>query len=293
MKKQAIAYFLLLLIGAQLLVQFEYMKADAKGSAVIPKEAVRLRILANSDSPEDQELKRKVRDEVKAQIDGWVVELTSFEEARRVIKNHIPEIEKTVANTLKREGSKESFQVTFGKNIKFPTKLYGNVIYPAGEYEAVLISIGKGEGANWWCVLFPPMCFLDFSSGTAVEKEEHVVKAESMEDGEPAVHTESAISKQDLETKALKKEERVVKVESMEEEKPFVKTQEAKDEKSKEKKEAPKKEEVSNMQTIEEEKPAKQKAAVEETNELVEVEEQEEPEVKLFIVEAFSSLFSK
>ncbi|MEC2837048.1 stage II sporulation protein R, partial [Bacillus thuringiensis] len=182
MKKQVIAYLLILLIGAQLLVQFGYMKADAKGPSVIPKEAVRLRILANSDSDQDQALKRKVRDEVKAQIDGWVADLTSFEEARKVIQSHIPEIEKTVENTLKREGSKESFQVKFSKNVKFPTKVYGNFIYPAGEYEAVLITIGEGEGANWWCVLFPPMCFLDFSSGTAVRKEEHVVKAESPEE---------------------------------------------------------------------------------------------------------------
>lgn len=183
MKKQVIAYLLLLLIGAQLLVQFGYMKADAKGPSVIPKEAVRLRILANSDSDKDQALKRKVRDEVKTQIDGWVADLTSFEEARKVIQSHIPEIEKTVENTLKQEGSKDSFQVKFSKNVKFPTKVYGNFIYPAGEYEAVLITIGEGEGANWWCVLFPPMCFLDFSSGTAVRKEEHVVKAESPEEG--------------------------------------------------------------------------------------------------------------
>lgn len=129
MKKQVIAYLLLLLIGAQLLVQFGYMKADAKGPSVIPKEAVRLRILANSDSDKDQALKRKVRDEVKAQIDGWVADLTSFEEARKVIQSHIPEIEKTVANTLKKEGSKDSFQVKFSKNVKFPTKVYGNFIY--------------------------------------------------------------------------------------------------------------------------------------------------------------------
>ncbi|MED3270823.1 stage II sporulation protein R [Bacillus thuringiensis serovar silo] len=219
MKKQVIAYLLILLIGAQLLVQFGYMKADAKGPSVIPKEAVRLRILANSDSDKDQALKRKVRDEVKAQIDGWVADLTSFEEARKVIQSHIPEIEKTVENTLKREGSKESFQVKFSKNVKFPTKVYGNFIYPAGEYEAVLITIGEGEGANWWCVLFPPMCFLDFSSGTAVRKEE---------------------------TKTVEKVEKPV-----------------------------------------EKKQEKQ-------NEYVKVEEEEEkPEVKLFIVEAFTSLFSK
>ncbi|WP_390881310.1 stage II sporulation protein R [Bacillus bingmayongensis] len=288
MKKQAIAYFLLLLIGAQLLVQFGYMKADAKGNTVIPKEAVRLRILANSDSDKDQALKRKVRDEVKAQIDGWVADLKSFEDARRVIQSHIPEIEKTVAKTLKREGSKESFQVTFGKNIKFPTKVYGNFIYPAGEYEAVLISIGKGEGANWWCVLFPPMCFLDFSSGSAVKKEEHVAKAESIEDEEQPVtvqkEKEAAVenkNKEIVSKQAPGKE--VSKKEVTPKEQKNVK--ETKEESKQEKR--VKQEEI---------KPVEKKQ--EKTNEIVEVEveveeQEEEPEVKLFIVEAFSSLFSK
>ncbi|HDR7160320.1 stage II sporulation protein R [Bacillus thuringiensis] len=287
MKKQVIAYLLILLIGAQLLVQFGYMKADAKGPSVIPKEAVRLRILANSDSDKDQALKRKVRDEVKAQIDGWVADLTSFEEARKVIQSHIPEIEKTVENTLKREGSKESFQVKFSKNVKFPTKVYGNFIYPAGEYEAVLITIGEGEGANWWCVLFPPMCFLDFSSGTAVRKEEHVVKAESPEEEQvkqldkEVVDTEEKKVDKVKETKAVKQEvvkevtaseKKVVKNETKVEEQPVSE------------------EETKTVEKVE--KPVEKKQ--EKQNEYVKVEEEEEkPEVKLFIVEAFTSLFSK
>ncbi|MEC3157405.1 MULTISPECIES: stage II sporulation protein R [Bacillus] len=287
MKKQVIAYLLILLIGAQLLVQFGYMKADAKGPSVIPKEAVRLRILANSDSDKDQALKRKVRDEVKAQIDGWVADLTSFEEARKVIQSHIPEIEKTVENTLKREGSKESFQVKFSKNVKFPTKVYGNFIYPAGEYEAVLITIGEGEGANWWCVLFPPMCFLDFSSGTAVRKEEHVVKAESPEEeqvkqlDEEVVNTEEKKVDKVKETKVVKQEvvkevtaseKKVVKNETKVEEQPVSK------------------EETKTVEKVE--KPVEKKQ--EKPNEYVKVEEEEKkPEVKLFIVEAFTSLFSK
>ncbi|HDR4766513.1 TPA: stage II sporulation protein R [Bacillus thuringiensis] len=287
MKKQVIAYLLILLIGAQLLVQFGYMKADAKGPSVIPKEAVRLRILANSDSDKDQALKHKVRDEVKAQIDGWVADLTSFEEARKVIQSHIPEIEKTVENTLKREGSKDSFQVKFSKNVKFPTKVYGNFIYPAGEYEAVLITIGEGEGANWWCVLFPPMCFLDFSSGTAVRKEGHVVKAESPEEEQVKQLDEEVIDKEEKkvdkvkETKAVKQEvvkkvtaseKKVVKNETKVEEQPVSKEE---------------------MKTVEKvEKPVEKKQ--EKKNEYVKVEEEEEkPEVKLFIVEAFTSLFSK
>ena len=287
MKKQVIAYLLILLIGAQLLVQFGYMKADAKGPSVIPKEAVRLRILANSDSDKDQALKRKVRDEVKAQIDGWVADLTSFEEARKVIQSHIPEIEKTVENTLKREGSKDSFQVKFSKNVKFPTKVYGNFIYPAGEYEAVLITIGEGEGANWWCVLFPPMCFLDFSSGTAVRKEEHVVKAESPEEEQVKQLDEEVIDKEEKkvdkvkETKAVKQEvvkkvtaseKKVVKNETKVEEQPVSK------------------EEIKTVEKVE--KPVEKKQ--EKQNEYVKVEEEEKkPEVKLFIVEAFTSLFSK
>lgn len=287
MKKQVIAYLLLLLIGAQLLVQFGYMKADAKGSSVIPKEAVRLRILANSDSDKDQALKRKVRDEVKVQIDGWVADLTSFEEARKVIQSHIPEIEKTVANTLKKEGSKDSFQVKFSKNVKFPTKVYGNFIYPAGEYEAVLITIGEGEGANWWCVLFPPMCFLDFSSGTAVRKEEHVVKAESPEEEEVKQIDDEEVNaeekkedevkekkavKQEVAKKVTASEKKVVKNETKVEEQPVSK------------------EETKTVEKVE--KPVEQKQ--EKQNEHVKVEEEEEkPEVKLFIVEAFTSLFSK
>ena len=287
MKKQVIAYLLLLLIGAQLLVQFGYMKADAKGPSVIPKEAVRLRILANSDSDKDQALKRKVRDEVKAQIDGWVADLTSFEEARKVIQSHIPEIEKTVKNTLKKEGSTESFQVKFGKNVKFPTKVYGNFIYPAGEYEAVLITIGKGEWANWWCVLFPPMCFLDFSSGTAVRKEEHVVKAESPEEDQveqaegdivdsPKIEEdrvkEKKVVKQEVAKKVTASEKKVVKSEIKVEEQHVSK------------------EETKTVEKVE--NPVEKKQ--EKQNEYVHVEEEEKkPEVKLFIVEAFTSLFSK
>lgn len=236
-----IAYFLILLVGAQLLVHFGYMKADAKEALVIPDEAIRLRILANSDSKEDQELKRKVRDEVKAQIDGWVEDLTSFEEARHVIESRIPELEQTVAKTLEREGSDETFQVEFGKQVKFPTKMYGNFIYPAGEYEAVLITIGEGEGANWWCVLFPPMCFLDFSSGTAVQAEEN---------------TEEKVVEDEINDK---------NIEVAEEEKEEVVSKDSE------------KTDVANT--------------VKETKKVFEKEE--EAEVRLFVVDVFSSIFSK
>jgi stage II sporulation protein R len=166
-----ILYILLLIIGVLVNVYGHQTEAGENATVAIPDEAIRLRILANSDSAEDQALKRKVRDAVNAQINGWVADLTSFQEAERVIRSHIPEIEQTVADVLRKEHSDQSYKVQFGK-VDFPTKIYGNYVYPAGQYDAVLITLGEGKGANWWCVLFPPLCFLDFSNSDAVRMNE-------------------------------------------------------------------------------------------------------------------------
>ncbi|WP_077329357.1 stage II sporulation protein R [Virgibacillus siamensis] len=148
---------------------------------VIPDEAIRLRILANSDKPADQAVKRMVRDEVSNVISKWVKDITDINEARRMIEARIPEIKQIVDGVLKRENEQPIYDVKYGKKISFPAKLYGDYLYPAGKYEAVLITLGKGKGANWWCVLFPPLCFLDFSNGTSVaeaapEKEQEELK---------------------------------------------------------------------------------------------------------------------
>ncbi|MGP3560127.1 stage II sporulation protein R [Geobacillus sp. BK01] len=160
-------YIILLTTGVLVQLYGQQTNAGANAAVAVPDEAIRLRILANSDSVADQQLKRKVRDAVNAQINGWVAELTSFEEAKRVIRSHLPDIEQTVARILREEQSSQSYKVQFGP-VRFPTKVYGNYVYPAGTYDAVLITLGEGKGANWWCVLFPPLCFLDFSNGDAV-----------------------------------------------------------------------------------------------------------------------------
>lgn len=153
---------------------------------IIPDDAIRLRILANSDNNDDQQLKRLVRDQVNAEISEWVQDITDIEEARRLIEARIPEIEKIIAKTIEAEGRDNSFQVEYGKNVTFPTKLYGDFLYPAGEYEAVLITLGEGKGANWWCVLFPPLCFLDFSNGTSVAEAAEVEEKEIVEEEDDA-----------------------------------------------------------------------------------------------------------
>lgn len=143
---------------------------------VIPDEAIRLRILANSDTEEDQHVKRVVRDEINEQITGWVEDITDIDEARQMIQARLPEITERAVQAVDRyDISPEEIQVDYGESVTFPVKLYGSYMYPAGEYEAILVTIGEGKGANWWCVLFPPLCFLDFSNGALV--------ADEMEDG--------------------------------------------------------------------------------------------------------------
>lgn len=189
-----ILYITMIMIGA--LVTMYSQQTEVQSDVVIPNEAVRLRILANSDSPEDQALKRAVRDEVNKQITTWVSDLTSFEEAKQVIAQHVPDIEQTVARVLQEKKSDQSYKVTFGR-VSFPTKIYGSYVYPAGEYDAVLITLGKGEGANWWCVLFPPLCFLDFSTGEAVrsveKRVEQKTQVEQMEEQPLVVEDEQQV----------------------------------------------------------------------------------------------------
>lgn len=168
-KTLALAYVLILSIGTILSLYIPKNEVTASEAVVIPKEAIRLRILANSDSESDQALKRLVRDEVNANITTWVQELTNINNARDLLQSKLPEVQAIAEAVVKREGSTQSVHVEFGK-VQFPTKLYGQFLYPAGEYEAILITLGEGKGANWWCVLFPPLCFLDFSNGVAVSQ---------------------------------------------------------------------------------------------------------------------------
>nr|WP_218093338.1 stage II sporulation protein R [Paenibacillus solanacearum] len=129
-------------------------------SDIIPQESIRLRILANSDAPSDQWVKREVRDAIIEQMNGWVTEPQGIEAARAVVREHLPELNKLVGETLHANGFAYEYKVELGV-VPFPTKMYGNQVYPAGDYEALRVSIGAAEGQNWWCVLFPPLCFVD------------------------------------------------------------------------------------------------------------------------------------
>ncbi|WMM88912.1 stage II sporulation protein R [Heyndrickxia coagulans] len=180
MKRKTVVslYIFMLSIATIISLYAPKQKAAEAETIVIPKDAIRLRILANSDKPEDQAVKRKIRDEVNANITKWVGHLNSKKEAEKVIRSHLPEIESIARRVMAEEQLNEPVKAELGK-VAFPTKLYGQYLYPAGKYEAVLITLGEGKGANWWCVLYPPLCFLDFSNGVATSSRGEEKKPET------------------------------------------------------------------------------------------------------------------
>lgn len=145
-------------------------QAAIAGLGGIPQQSIRLRILANSDTIEDQWIKRKVRDAVVEEMNRWVAEPQDIEQAREAIRDHLPEIRELIGQVLAQHGFRYGYSVQLGV-VPFPTKMYGDRVYPAGDYEALRVTLGEGKGQNWWCVLFPPLCFVDAVTGEAVAKD--------------------------------------------------------------------------------------------------------------------------
>ena len=287
-KHLAIIYLLILTIGT--IVSIYMPKAEmvgAEDTKVIPDEAIRLRILANSDKEEDQAVKRLIRDKVNEDITKWVAELTSLDEARDVITSHLPDIQATAEAVIKEQGLEQSVKVDFGQ-AEFPTKLYGQYLYPAGEYEAVIITLGEGDGANWWCVLFPPLCFLDFSNGTAVSQSPIV---EDEEEGSlTSEGTAYAATNEESEPVA---EEEVIE-ESVKEEAPEVTVKEEVVEPEVKEEVAVKDKEQVTEEVIEgkvEENKVEIAASNEKGQQLYEGEKEPEVEVKSLFAEIFNDLF--
>ncbi|UIO42160.1 stage II sporulation protein R [Brevibacillus brevis] len=165
--------------------------ANVLDNGPIPQESVRLRIIANSDSVQDQWLKREVRDAIVAQMNTWADDIETLEEAEQMIHTQLPVLQQVVDKTVKERGFSYKAVVDFGE-VPFPTKLYGSYVYPAGNYRAVRVQIGEAKGQNWWCVLFPPLCFIDMSNGDAV-KAEPTPKPEESEPTAEAVSEEVAV----------------------------------------------------------------------------------------------------
>lgn len=174
MKIRTYIIFIVVLLGViSYASQWNYesiWKQSKEKETMIPEQAIRLRILANSDDLQDQWLKRKVRDEIIQEIKKWKEKPNDVADARALIIQKLPVFKRISEQTIARHGYNTPVKVDFGQ-VPFPTKLYGDQVYPAGNYEALRITIGKGDGGNWWCVLFPPLCFIDMSNGDAIKEE--------------------------------------------------------------------------------------------------------------------------
>ena len=139
------------------------------GEGEIYDTVVRLHVLANSDTEEDQSLKLKVRDAIISTLDGQLEGCRTQDEAKEKIESLMPMIQETAERTVREEGYDYSINIELGLE-DYPTRKYESCAFPAGEYTSLRILIGEGEGQNWWCCLFPPLCL---SSSSQLSREQN------------------------------------------------------------------------------------------------------------------------
>lgn len=145
------------------------VKKISTASEDYKNKLIRFHVIANSDSEEDQNLKLKVRDAVIDYLQPKLATSNSIEESEKIIISEYDELENISKNIILENGYDYDVKVGIDYS-QFPTKQYSNVVLPAGEYKALRIIIGEGSGKNWWCVMFPPLCFVDEEKGL-IDKE--------------------------------------------------------------------------------------------------------------------------
>jgi len=156
--------------------------AASREASRIPDEAIRIRILAHSDSAYDQEVKQAVRGRVEDVILSWGPMPETYDEAHALISSRLGEIQSAADRALAELGAPYAAAVELGK-FPFPAKQFAGTVYEAGEYEALRITLGDGQGANWWCVLFPPLCI---TAAVAPDPAGQADAARQPSDGEPS-----------------------------------------------------------------------------------------------------------
>jgi stage II sporulation protein R len=169
------------------------------GEEKIYESVVRLHVLANSDSDEDQALKLKVRDAILAYVSPRVIDSSSREDAMRIINDEMDEIEKIAQSTVYNHGYDYDVDVTLRLE-EYPTRNYEAMSFPSGEYVSLRVLIGEAEGQNWWCVLFPPLCL---SAATEQSANEEAFIAVGLNSDQYKIITESDDVKYQLRFKLL------------------------------------------------------------------------------------------
>lgn len=158
-------FFVFIIMLAGIVSWNSYINLEESSAAkALSSSAIRFHVLANSDSSADQQIKMKVKENVVSYIYQNTGDFDNVEETKRFIIRNDKKIKKIALNTLEENGAAYSVTSNFGKT-DFPEKYYGDVVFPKGTYTSYTLSLGRGKGHNWWCVLYPPLCFTDASTG--------------------------------------------------------------------------------------------------------------------------------
>lgn len=164
-----------ILILSVFLIFFIYLSEPLSVEAM-PVESnippvIRFHIRANSDTKEDQDLKLEVRDEILKEMEVKFEGSTSLDESREIILESSEEI-RSIAKDVVAKWEKDYDVNVILREESFPVRKYGNLVFPQGDYEALIVEIGDAKGANWWCVMFPPICLVDVTHSSAIEEDE-------------------------------------------------------------------------------------------------------------------------
>lgn len=162
----------IILLGGLLLRAKENTENVQQG---IAEEILRFHVIAESDSQEDQILKLKVRDGIIMALEKKLKNVPDKKEAKNVIVENLDYIEETAENIIINNGFTYKVSASL-EYCDFPTKVYGDLTFPAGKYEALRVKIGKAEGKNWWCVMYPPLCFVDSTYQIVPEESKEKLK---------------------------------------------------------------------------------------------------------------------
>ncbi len=177
-KKCRLLICIAIVIIVSLVIVKEEVKTDIDACRIqesIAQNIIRFHVRANSDSDSDQQLKLKVKNEVTALLQPMLTNSDSVEQSRNIIAQHMQDIKDTALDTIHNEGYSYDVNVYFEKSY-FPMKSYADVTFPPGEYEAFRIDIGDAYGRNWWCVLYPPLCFVDAVYGELPKESKEQLK---------------------------------------------------------------------------------------------------------------------
>lgn len=164
-----------IIIILSLLTIFLVYNETREDTIIIPNSAIRLRVIPNSNSALDQNMKIKVKDYLEKNTYELLRDETNIDEARNIIKENIFVLEDNIKEIFAKENYNMDYQINYGYNY-FPQKEYRGVTYKEGYYESIVISIGKAEGDNWWCILFPNLCLLDLENTEDAEYKSWVVE---------------------------------------------------------------------------------------------------------------------